>query len=215
MWMKNNEGLVANLFGESELTTEFKGQDLKIRQETNYPFGFNFLFTVETDADSAFVISIRKPLWAKKIDIRTEAEVELTNNYYRFKKNWKTGDQISIEYHLKPALRSDSYGKYYVSYGPLIFALELEGEPLEIKDYDLKGFRDLHYEPASSELLYYPQLLRADTEISTNGYDAGDPWRSLSLRAWIYDPENIKMKEVFLVPMGGTVLRKITFEPGG
>lgn len=212
MWMRNEEGIIANLFGASEVNTSIKGQEVKIIQETLYPFDFRLLFTVETEGNKEFVIFVRKPSWAKRVDVNSKAKVEQVGDYFKFTKAWQSGDQIALKYEAEPVTRIDKQGKQYISYGPLVFALELEGEAVEIKDYDLEGFRDLHYKPTVSELLEYPQLLRVDTEITMEEYSIEKPWESIALKGWLYNPDNKDMKEVMMVPMGGTVLRKIAFD---
>jgi hypothetical protein len=212
MWMKNDEGLVANLFGPCEVNTVIKGTDVKIVQENEYPFKTDLLFKVYPEEEVEFSIKVRKPSWTTRVNIETDAKVTQVGNHFVFTGKWQKGDKIGLQFELSPVTKKDKQGNIFVSYGPLAFALELEGEPMQVKDYPLNGFRDLHYKPASSELLDYPQFMRADTEITGDKFSVKDPWHSVSLRAWLYNPGNKDMKEVLMVPMGGTVLRKIAFD---
>jgi uncharacterized protein len=213
MWTKNEDGLVANLFGPCEVNTEMKGTEVKIVQENEYPFNPDLLFTVYPEKEIEFTVSVRKPSWITRVNIETEAKVTLVGDHFRFTKKWQKGDKIALEFELSPATKTDKQGNTYISYGPLAFALELEGKPIEIKDYPLNDFRDLYYEPAEIDYSDYPQFLRADTEVLKEGYNPANPWKSLKLKAWLYNADKKDMTEVDLVPMGGTILRKVCFEP--
>ena len=213
MWMKNEEGLVANLFGPCELNTVIKGTDVKIVQVNEYPFNTDLLFAVDPEKEVEFSISVRKPSWATRVNIETGAKVTQVGNHFVFTKKWQKGDKIGLEFELSPATKTDKQGNIIVSYGPLAFALELEGEPMEIRNYPLNGFRDLYYQPTENDYSDHPQFLRADTEVLKEEYKPANPWKSLSIKAWMYNPEKKDMAEVDLVPMGGTILRKVSFEP--
>jgi Beta-L-arabinofuranosidase, GH127 len=60
-------GLAHALLGPSEVTTTInKGDNVHIRCETNYPFGYVLYYTINADAD--FEFSIRVPSWANQSD---------------------------------------------------------------------------------------------------------------------------------------------------
>lgn len=66
MWMKSDDGgLAAVLYGPSSVkaTVGANHQPVEIVQTTEYPFHSQIVFTVKTDAQVSFPLSLRVPNW--------------------------------------------------------------------------------------------------------------------------------------------------------
>lgn len=213
MWMRSDNGLVLNLFGSSELITLVKGNPVKIVQVTDYPFDLNLELLIESPSENEFELAIRKPLWADKSIVNSSAEITEDERYVYMTKSWVSGDKISIHFEAHPMLNTDHYGQKYLTYGPLVFAMPFNGKAVEIKQYPLPGFRDLLYEYEDFESKKNYQFIAGEPFIIIKtAFDDHHLWESgILLKGKMYDPENKVETEVELHPMGGTILRKITF----
>ncbi len=212
MWMHTEDGLVANLFGASEIHTIVNGGKVTITQETHYPFDFSILFAFALEEENEFEIAIRKPSWADTVVVETNAEMKEGMDYLFLKKRWKTGDQIQLRFETKPKLNIDFQQKRFVSYGPLVFALQLDAEEIEVKRYALNNFRDLHYSLTQDEKRHYQMVPEPEFQLIRSDINSDNPWGCLSLETMLFDPISQTEQAVTLQPMGGTVLRKVSFQ---
>ncbi|HLG40093.1 MAG TPA: beta-L-arabinofuranosidase domain-containing protein, partial [Chitinophagaceae bacterium] len=74
MWMKDEEGLIACLFGPCETEMSFNDKKIFIKETTSYPYDFSLTFEITTNQPVDFVLKIRKPLWSKKFTINVPFE---------------------------------------------------------------------------------------------------------------------------------------------
>ncbi len=212
MWMHSDAGLSLNLFGPSELNTRIKGEPVKIIQLTDYPFDLKVDLVIEKAPGDKFEIAIRKPRWTINMVVNSPAVVSEDEDYICLSKLWLPGDRIHISFETQPKFNTDHDGHKYLSYGPLVFALPLKGTATEIKKYSFPGFRDLIYRYADSKSKKTYQFINEPFSVKRNSPDHRHPWETaVFLTGKMYDQENKTVREVELRPMGGTILRKITF----
>lgn len=212
MWMKSKKGLVCNLFGASQLKTKVNGKEVVITQVTHYPFDLSINFQIQIEEENTFEVAIRKPQWANSVDINANAEIKETNEYIYINKTWKAGDNINISFHTEVIEHTDLQERKFISYGPLVFALPLEGKEMEIKQYANTAFHDLHYDFTQDEKQHYQITPNINYQLSTARFNKEKPWDKITLKAQMFDPEKKEIKEVTLYPMGGTILRKVSFD---
>ena len=212
MWMRSENGLVANLFGPSELNTLVNGKKVKIIQQTTYPFDFNVDFIIACKEANEFEIAIRKPAWAKIAVVYSEALLREDDQYLYLEKTWQDGDKIQLIMQADVKTNTDLQGKKYISYGPLVFALPLFGKATEIKRYGNTKFRDLHYEPTQDKKK--DLILHSDAvfEVEQGKVNTEFPWRTWKIKTSMMYPEENEKQDVELYPMGSTILRKVCFE---
>jgi hypothetical protein len=204
MWMRSAEGLVAMLYGASNLQTEVNGAKVLIREETQYPFDLNITFTIEVSLPVEFELSFRKPAWATGLEIKAEGTCRQENGLVTIRKKWCTGDQIIL--HFKAAVKTSLFrdNEYFISHGPLLFALPLDGEEREGRSYPLTGFRDLYYFNAMSNGSKIPSVMEENFSIQYERFDLEHPWNN---SIFILGQSS----SIRLAPMGGTILRQVTF----
>lgn len=127
IYMYSKEELYVNLFIPSELNWE--GQDIRLRQETDFPESEQSSFTVETETPKDVAIQIRRPYWAKDgFDIRINGEkVEINqqpSSYIELNRTWKNGDKITVDLPMETRAEPLSGDEQKVAFmhGPILLA---------------------------------------------------------------------------------------------
>ncbi|MBU6146452.1 MAG: hypothetical protein KGO83_07090, partial [Paenibacillaceae bacterium] len=105
----------------------------------------------------------------------------------------------------------------YVSYGPLVFALPIACEEIKETTYDIPGFRDVYY--TTKENIPFDLAIDAN-KINTFHVEERTQvmhlWKdALRMHAHMVRQGTNQEEPVVLVPMGGTILRKVTFPVSG
>lgn len=212
MWMQNERGLVATLYGPSRLDTDINGQRVQINQQTNYPFEHTIAFEIKTASPVSFELALRKPSWATGFDLNTEATSREDDSFIYLTKTWAPGDRIAITFETEPMIGNDAQQQRFVSYGPLLFALPLRGTFRTIKTYPVEGFADQYIERVPSKEAEYQWMAGASFEVESHIAEGVSPWETaLTLTGTFYDPSTQQNTEAELIPMGGTMLRRISF----
>jgi uncharacterized protein len=196
MWMKSKTGLVATLLGPCNVTTTWKGTALTIREKTGYPYDFSFDFEITMDRPINFTLAIRKPGWVTD-QIISDPYTE-KNGYYLITRTWRPHETLHIRFNPSVVVNSDRNKAAYFTFGPLVLAHPIMARARITKDYPLHGFHDYQYLPDSLKTYSYSggpiRLDRGDRFI-----------------AELYDTVQKKEVSVVMQPMGGTVLRQVTF----
>lgn len=119
-----------NLFIPSELN--WKEQNFKLKQETNFPETGNIRFNILSSPDAEITLKVRYPLWAVK-----GAQVKVNGQVLRFKqqpgtylsiaRNWKAGDLVEVSFPMSLRLvpTNDNSKIAAVAYGPIVLAGEM------------------------------------------------------------------------------------------
>ena len=99
IYTHSKDSLYLNLFVASELN--WKAKEVKIRQETNFPYEEKTVLTI-TKGSSPFTLLVRYPGWvsqgALKITVngKTVSSSAPPSSYVRIDRNWKKGDVVKI-----------------------------------------------------------------------------------------------------------------------
>jgi len=150
VYAKDEEGIYLNLFVEGEGNITFQGNDVKIKQETNYPWDGKIDIYVTTKEPTKFNIYIRIPAWASDTPVpsnlyqfvnKSEEEIELSINgkvipaknhhgYALLSKEWKENDLIGINIPMpvRRLITIDSVinnqDKIALQRGPIVYCME-------------------------------------------------------------------------------------------
>lgn len=208
MWMKDREGLIAALYGPCEVNTEIRGVNIRIVEETEYPFTGSLRFTIEVEKPLDFVLKLRKPAWAEEIASNmafTEKE-----GYLIINRHWRDKTTFEITLHSELQLKSDQQQDGFFAKGPLVFALPLESREIVLKNFSTGGFRDLGYEPVNPEKFRLPASETSEFQIERKE-NQENIWKSLELNALLINEKTGKPEKKTLLPLGATVLRQLTF----
>lgn len=147
-WTYNTsaDGLYVNLFVGSEMTVKnVKGTDVKMVQQTNYPWDGNVAITVNPAIAKEFSLFIRVPnrstsqLYTTTPAIKgisaikvngAAVDAKLENGYVRINRTWKAGDKVEFTLPMDVQLvKADERvvadrGKIAVRVGPMVYNFE-------------------------------------------------------------------------------------------
>jgi hypothetical protein len=207
-WMRSPEGLVAALYGASCFQTQVSGAQVKIVQETDYPFDTGITFKVETTQPTEFRLSFRIPGWASSFSLDTDG-FTVYENLIHIYRTWQTGDQITLRFETEVKIQHWK-NEFIVSYGPLLFCLPLDGEFSPGREY-APGFRDSFYTLVDSSALQLNLAPTTTFTLERRPFDPSHPFDSLSLTGMLIDPGGNPCP-VRLIPLGASILRRVTFE---
>ena len=220
MFMKADDGIVAVLYGPSTLSTNYKGVDIKIEEQTKYPFSDEVIFVFTADAEVEFNFYVRKPNWTKELNIEvSDAKITQEEGYYIIHKKWKTGDTVKLNFRNEIFSVAANNGETAVQRGAIVYALEIPHREEIIKKYDIEGFTD--YMVFATDETYKNMYLKASesnnlygfTYVSDKNIFNSNPWHQgeTHLKGKLYNQESNTLMDVKLIPMGSTTLRRITF----
>lgn len=146
---KEND-LYINLFVQSEVNVELGGQEVVLKQTTDYPWDGKIHIEVEPDENGSFTLFVRIPGWARnepipsdlyrflrqsseKPSIKVNGEdisLELENGYAPVSRTWAKGDTVDLELPM-PIRRvlshdnvKDNQGRVALQRGPLVYCAE-------------------------------------------------------------------------------------------
>ena len=136
LWMATpDNGLAAVLYNASSVTAKVTGgQEVTLKQETNYPFEEQVRMTVQTTKPVAFPLYLRVPAWCQNPTVRINGEVVKADakpgQYIVLTDTWKQGDKITLDLPMHLAVRTWDKNKNSVSvnYGPLTFSTKIDEE---------------------------------------------------------------------------------------
>lgn len=196
MWLKGEKSLVAALLGPGEVNTQVNGRQVRIKEQTSYPYENSIAFEVTADAE--FALKIRKPDWVKKFSVSeryTEAD-----GFIVIDREWTGTQTVQVSFEPEVEVREDINGEKYFTYGALVLAVPIESIEEKTKTWPVTGFYNLKYAP--KKLVVY-QYAREPVSV--------DP-RALVFKTILLNPDTKQKEAVTLVPMGKTILRQVTFK---
>ena len=146
------------------------------------------------------------------------ADISEVEGFRIIRKNWSRGDSFRVTFVCGIQTIEAVNGEIGFQRGPLLYSLSLPHEQKIIKSYPVKGFADYEFTPTVDDL--WNLHLKADQLKNGSPFVYEYTGTSRSLYPWdgtpsllkgqLYDPHGVK-KEVSLVPMGTTILRRVTF----
>ena len=214
MWMRASDGLVATLYGPCRVETTWDGVPLVIEVCTDYPFADDVAITVTPQHPLAFTLRLRRPGWATTMDIKVQdGETKEDDGFIHITRTWNAGDRVDIHFAAEVMARSANDGSLFFHRGPLVYALPIPAQQEVIRSYPVPGFHDYQHTPVDE----------AFRRISLAGGDASrfrlirqpgivqTPWATPPLS--LVGPMLLDgvETEIRLVPMGATILRRVTF----
>jgi hypothetical protein len=131
LWLATpDKGLCAALYAASEVKAKVgDGTEVKIVEETDYPFGDTLQFKLATPQPVAFPLYLRVPRWCKNVvlTLNGHAQTVAAENFIRIGRTWNDGDSVTLQLPMQIATRRWEKNKNAASidYGPLTFALKI------------------------------------------------------------------------------------------
>lgn len=221
LWMKtaDGNGLVVPAYGPSKLTTTVKSAKVSIQEVTEYPFENRVTFKITAGNQKEFPLVLRQPSWAKKMTVKAAgAEVTSQDGYYIVTKEWKSGDQVVVEFDSETQALQAVNGESYLRNGPLLYALAIPEVRNTITTFR-PGFATFDMTPVDkprAEKIFgqYRLALEAPSKLQVVKNPAANkdyPWDTpyYFMKAK-FDAGGTTQTET-LYPLGATILRKLTF----
>lgn len=214
LWLRSEQGLVATMYGASLLNTKINGTNLRIEQQTNYPFDLEINFKISIDQPEAFELAFRQPSWAKNAQIKVDGgDIIQEGNLWKVNKEWQQNDEVTLTFEAELATQQDPKGDYFFTYGPLLYALPIEAQRTVHKQHPVEGFYDLYYTAQQSYDFHLDDVNGESFQYNQNGIEIENPWKhpATHLKGALWDAQKQQTQEVTLWPLGSTILRRTTF----
>jgi DUF1680 family protein len=193
IYAQNSNDLYVNLYVSNNAIIKLKSTEVKLTQQTEYPWQGKVNMTIDPSAASDFTMHIRIPGWAtnqpvtgsnlyafmkdqsspipmyvngKKVAYKTEKGYALIN------RTWKKGDKITIDFPMEverivanEKVKAD-VGRFALQRGPVVYCLE----GVDQKD---SGVQSLVADTNSAiRAVYKLNKLDGITELTMQGYEA-------------------------------------------
>lgn len=134
LWLATyDQGLCASLYAASEVTAKVGvGTQVRIVEETGYPFSDTVTFKVTTPQAVSFPLYLRIPRWCQapvvKVNGTALAAKAVAPGYLVLTRSWAEGDQVTLTLPMQVSIRTWKANQDSVSvdYGPLSFSLRIE-----------------------------------------------------------------------------------------
>jgi hypothetical protein len=225
MWFRpaGQPALAANLYGPCRVATRVAGVDVRIEENTAYPFEDTVNFTIDPARPAEFTMVLRVPESARDavVDAGADARVTRAPGRVEVRKRWQAGDRLTLRFVFDVVLRTTHDGQYYYQRGPLVYGLPFPETRTETIKFELggkdSGFREYNLTPQHDTGWNY----RVDKSavfkpVPLAGGDLRQPWAHspVALQGTMLAPDG-KSVDVTLVPEGATRLRRVTFPGAG
>ncbi|MGM9683843.1 MAG: beta-L-arabinofuranosidase domain-containing protein [Eubacteriales bacterium] len=135
-FMESRDGAISAVPIPSVLSVSRGGKAIQISLETEYPFKNTFVYRVESESDTDFVLSVRIPSFAK--DLRVNGRSVKKRSMLRFEGFRQGRTDIEIAYDTVAETVARPHRMYCVKKGSLIFALPVDSEK-HMVEYEKKG----------------------------------------------------------------------------
>ncbi|URZ03323.1 glycoside hydrolase family 127 protein [Clostridium felsineum] len=134
IYTKDEETIYTHLYISNESSMNLKGEEIIVKQETDYPWKGNVNITVD-GKDKEFTIALRIPNWCNKYDIKVNEEAvkyDVLDGYAYISRKWEDSDKVNLnllmevqEIKANPYVKDD-FGKVAIQRGPIVYCLEQE-----------------------------------------------------------------------------------------
>jgi hypothetical protein len=133
LWLATpDNGLCASSYIASDVTAKVgDGGDVKISEQTEYPFSDTIEFKISTARPAQFPLYLRVPHWCNSPEVKingTAAQVEAKpDTFIVIDRAWADGDRVSLRLPMQIKLRvwEKNHDSVSVDRGPLTFALDI------------------------------------------------------------------------------------------
>ena len=207
LWMKltKSVGVVAVNYGPCVLTTRLNGVPVTIEETTNYPFENEIVLSIKPEREVYFAVWLRRPQWALAVVQVDGAAWTGQAGWICLEKTWSTNESVTLKFWTDVKFMPYSNGQVAVRYGALQYALPIESERHNLKDYAVNGFHDYDIVPRDdAQIDEVPEIDRAGWQIEIDpALDRLHPWDQATLR--------LRQGAIALVPLGCTSLRHAAF----
>jgi hypothetical protein len=160
MWMAtHDQGLAAIVYGPCEVrATVGKNVDVRITEETDYPFDDAIKFTIELPAATKFPLHFRIPQWAEQahLIVKEKTIPAEAGKFIKIEEKWQPGEVIQLVLPARIQTEMRFHNSVAIRRGPLYYALrigkayqKIRLESKNITSIDYMGSVDWAIEPTT------------------------------------------------------------------
>jgi DUF1680 family protein len=161
-----DDGLYVNLFEPSTIEWKVRGETLRLKMETQFPFDPEVRLQVSAPKPARANIRVRVPSWSNSLTLYLNGARGSTGkpgSYLPLDRTWSEGDKV--HFRLEVPLRVERYAgvdqipdheRYAVSYGPILLAA-IGAPEIRLRLKPLKQPQDLlaYLQPIAGQPLHY------------------------------------------------------------
>lgn len=127
-------GLTIGVWGPCEAQVELPAGNVRLVVDTDYPFNETISVRVHIEQPGQFPLYLRIPGWAANSTVTCESETFAgePGTYLKLERAWHDGTQIDITFPMPVRLQTGHRGLVSVFRGPLLYALKLDEQWVEI-----------------------------------------------------------------------------------
>jgi len=168
LWLATpDNGLCAAVFSASKVTAQVgDGTQVRIEEETHYPFAEQIRFVLHADKAVTFPLYLRIPGWCKSADVAVNGDKlsvsPQADKYVRIEREWKNNDVVTLDLPMEISVHrwTANHDSVSVNYGPLTFSLKI-GEKIGQVDSSKTAIGDSHWQKTADPAQwpsfdYYP-----------------------------------------------------------
>lgn len=205
-YAKSDETIWVNLYGSSLLATKLGGENLKLSQETEYPWSGRVRIKILECGTKAFALKLRIPSWVNDYSVRLNQEPKpvapkvAAPNFIEIRRVWQVGDVVELDLSMPVRkleanpLVEETLDQVAFQRGPIVYCLESPDLPSGVKLSQIKIPGDLELRARfDSRLLGGVVVL--DGKVLTRG---GEPWGAQLYRD--LQPERLQTNSVKFIP---------------
>ncbi|MBM7587352.1 DUF1680 family protein [Bacillus pakistanensis] len=135
IYSQSMDDLIVHLYIQGEAKFDLHGQQIKLKQKTEYPWKGKVTLHIDLEKPDVFGVKLRIPEWCKEAQLKVNnQEIEMTGilekGYVRMEREWKNGDTVELDLFM-PVERVYSHpnvrqnvNDVALQRGPLIYCLE-------------------------------------------------------------------------------------------
>jgi len=128
-----------HLYAQGVASLEVDGNEVQVRQITNYPWDGEVKLEISVDHPRTFTVSLRVPDWCDEWQLEingvSESNRWVQNGYLTIERTWQDGDTLTYTMQMPiqvikahPSVR-DLQGKFALQRGPLVYCIEGTDHP--------------------------------------------------------------------------------------
>lgn len=153
-YAKSTDAIWINLYGGSSLQTQLPGGEIKLSQQTDYPWNGRVRIKIEACVNSGFALKLRIPGWTSSASVRINDSPADNSprpgSYFEVRRAWKAGDFVDLDLPMPARLMEanplieEDLNQVAVQRGPVVYCLESPDLTSVVRISDVLIHGDIH-----------------------------------------------------------------------
>jgi uncharacterized protein len=135
IYSQSMDDIVVHLYVQGEAILDLHGEQIKLKQKTEYPWNGRISINLNLDTPDTFGVKLRIPEWCKSAQLKVNNEeieiyANLEKGYVRIEREWKNNDLIELDLFMpieriysNPNVRQNA-NHVAIQRGPIVYCLE-------------------------------------------------------------------------------------------